>query len=361
MNNKYIITFDYEIFGSGKGCFYRDLIKPTNKIISILNKYNIKATFFVEYLEVVKFKQLAQQGISHPNAIRVHEVEAQIQQLAVEGHDIQLHIHPQWEGATFNGSEFELNFHLWRFSSLPLDDSVDQRGMKSLLEEGKQYLEALIRPVVPDYHCIGFRAGGYNIGETPKSVIALRDTGFLYDSSVYTGGYSKKGLSRYDYRSIDGSSCFWETGHTILDKNDSNQDNRILYEFPIFAVNKHKLNKLSIARIASYLKGRKKKSIFYRDNSIDSSSANKDDNKSSLNASFNWDVCLLSRRMTDDFIDKTIKDSADSKKAVKVFTLIGHPKDYSVFSPLTYLLRKTSRCSYSTLTDFLRLPDLNRK
>ena len=42
-------TFDYELFfGSNSGTIENCIVKPTNELIKIANKYNVKFTFFVD-------------------------------------------------------------------------------------------------------------------------------------------------------------------------------------------------------------------------------------------------------------------------------------------------------------------------
>ena len=49
MKKEVLLTFDYELFlGSNSGTVENCLIKPTNKIIPILEKYNLKSIFFID-------------------------------------------------------------------------------------------------------------------------------------------------------------------------------------------------------------------------------------------------------------------------------------------------------------------------
>ncbi len=104
----YILTFDYEMFGSGKGSIQKHLIEPTNKIISLLKKRGVKATFFVEQLEIDAIIALrnnyAEDSQEYEDSLAV---ERQILYLAEQGHDIQLHLHPQW----FNAKYIDKHWH----------------------------------------------------------------------------------------------------------------------------------------------------------------------------------------------------------------------------------------------------------
>ena len=42
---KILITLDYELFFGKSGSLEKSIINPTNKLLKILDKYNIKASF----------------------------------------------------------------------------------------------------------------------------------------------------------------------------------------------------------------------------------------------------------------------------------------------------------------------------
>ena len=49
---KILLTLDYELYGNGTGNIYTHIIKPTNSILAIANKYNAKLTIFVEIVVI---------------------------------------------------------------------------------------------------------------------------------------------------------------------------------------------------------------------------------------------------------------------------------------------------------------------
>ena len=46
-----ILTLDYELYGNGSGNVFRHIIEPTEKILSIAERYNVKITIFFEVIE----------------------------------------------------------------------------------------------------------------------------------------------------------------------------------------------------------------------------------------------------------------------------------------------------------------------
>src|SRR5690606_25811383 len=101
-----ILTFDYELYGDGSGDVFQHMIDPTNRILSVCDENNIKTTIFFEVLEYLKIKKEWEAGnqmgyIKNP----VEAIKIQLQEAARNGHDIQLHVHPQWVNAKFVGNK----------------------------------------------------------------------------------------------------------------------------------------------------------------------------------------------------------------------------------------------------------------
>ena len=110
-------------------------------------------------------------------------------------HDVQLHLHPQWKDArkTRSGT-WELDLSLWRSPDLPVED------FKTILQQGKIWLEKLIKPHSPDYRCLAFRAGGWCIQPSEYIIKALLEINFLVDSSVAPGQHCQTVGEHYDFR-----------------------------------------------------------------------------------------------------------------------------------------------------------------
>ena len=101
-----IFTLDYELYGNGSGDVFRHIIEPTEKILDIARKYNAKFTIFFEVIEYWKLKEEWRKGNRMGyNRNPIEAMEQQLKQAFMQGHDIQLHLHPQWIDAywTENG------------------------------------------------------------------------------------------------------------------------------------------------------------------------------------------------------------------------------------------------------------------
>lgn len=335
MSLNYCLTFDYELFGSGKGCVFKHLVEPTDKILDLLEQFNVKATFFIEQLEV---KAIIDRANEYPNndayQSEAQAISGQLKRMLKEGHDLQLHLHPQWFGAEYKNDSWVLNFDYWRFSSLPQKSSNEDFPSKTdLLIQGKQYLEALLTPISSDYECIGFRAGGYNLGFTESTYKALQDAGIAYDSSLCPGYVSNTMLSAYDYSHIKSDEVIQLTDNLI--------------EYPLLSISSSVLEKLSLARLYSNMCNRKHKKVI---GGGKSTTSEEPVITGSASANSNFDVCLSSRLQVNKFFSLTLQ----SKNQVAV--LIGHPKDYSMFSPIKGIIKRANSLdiNFVTMTEIYR-------
>lgn len=348
---KYILTFDYELFGSGGGDVINDLVTPTNKILKILDSLNIKAVFFVEQLEIdalIKLKDEYHPGTKeYSDAIAL---ESQITLMVEKGHDIQLHLHPQWYGAVYKNNSWSLNYKWWRFSALPYRSTLDGTpGKYDLILLGKESLERRIKKINPNYICHSFRAGGYNIGFDKTSVDALINNGFKVDSSICPGYFSNSTLSNYDYTSVSTEIAGWKSIESFYVSQKCQKQKHCL-ELPLITVYSNVFEKLSLPRIYSTLKNRRKKSIHYATHTT----IKKPSYPANLKNT-NYDVCLSSNAQIKR-LDHAIKARSFEKNMSII--LIGHPKDYSIFSPMKKILvALKERNRFVTLEQFVREND----
>jgi len=348
--SNYILTFDYELFGSGKGDVLGHLVKPTAKIISVLNRLNIKATFFVEQLEIDAIIGLKE---SYDSSSREYgdavAIEKQLFDIIEQGHDIQLHLHPQWYNAKYHNNSWQLNFDWWRFSALPYHSLADGTpGKYELVKQGKASLEQRFKAVKPDYVCHSFRAGGYNIGTDKSSIEALVNNDMLLDSSVCSGFFSNSKLSQYDYTAVDSGLAFWRADENFLVACTENKNTKQCLQLPLITVQSSFKEKLSLARMYATVKNRRYKSINYNGQSIQKEPINKN-----RLTNTNFDVCLSSNIQLKKF-KKCVTKITNGNLTFPV-TLIGHPKDYSWFSPMTSILTSFKKTdNFITVTDFVR-------
>ncbi len=170
-----ILSVDYELFGNGSGDLRSCVIRPTEKILELADKYGALVTLFVDIAEFHSMKQCSEFRED------VTLVYAQIQSAVMRGHDVQLHIHPQWIGANYSAGVWDLSLEKWRIADM------DAAELSSVFNTYKRELEQVVHVVDPDYVCSVFRAGGWCIQPSVNVLKAMRSVGMKVDSTVAPG------------------------------------------------------------------------------------------------------------------------------------------------------------------------------
>ncbi len=184
---------DWELSGDGSGDPHELQFAPMRKLVEIYNAQNIRGSFNAEVLQQLTFRQFQDE---HPELKALaDEWDDSIRETFRQGHDVQLHIHPQWSSAEYQDGKWKLNGD-WSI----LNYSAEQA--RALIARGKEYLENLLRPIDPNYATVSFRSGSWCIAPSPFMLSLLADFGIVFDMSIVGG-------VRYQTRRIelDYSNC----------------------------------------------------------------------------------------------------------------------------------------------------------
>ena len=340
-----ILTLDYELYGNGSGNIYTHIIEPTERILTLAGEYKAKITFFVEVVEFWRIEQEWLKGntMGYSNN-PIDDIRKQLQEARMQGHDIQLHIHPQWVDAEYRNGAWSVNLADWRLGGY---DKQGEYSLENLLVKGKATLEEWIKPVDTGYECIALRAGGYNIQPSGELVKAMQTAGLKIDSSIYPGGKETGTLSNYDYSSIAADKELWQTGNELEKEGASG-----IYELPIVAFPIKRWKKFaSIERIKSLFRNTKSTKETFK-----AKTSTKDGKKSSkldkIKYFFQdewqtWDYCLFYVSLHNHFFKQIKKQNERT-----FFTLVGHPKSFVGDKGFKYLLRKSiNNFHFKTITD----------
>lgn len=342
---KLILTLDYELYGDGSGDVFEHMIEPTERILEICNRDNIKITLFFEVLEYIKLKEQWEQGdqmgyFRNP----VAAIKKQIQEMAMLGHDIQLHVHPQWAKAEYIDDRWRVDYDNWRLGDFCVEGSY---SIEDMLREGKEIIEEMIREVVPSYRCSVLRAGGYNIMPTGAVYRAMVNVGLAFDSSVYPGGYETGSLSRYDFRHAPHDKDYWPVEADDFCKTDAASK---VMEIPVFALPQRRIKKFTLGRIRSVLQNRASATKTLKAKAGKKTFIEKVGYLLGKEA-FTWDFCLFSFGMHKMFLGNIQRSFLERR----VFVLVGHPKSFSSDKAFVKFLRfsQTNGFQFVTLSDII--------
>ncbi|WP_421918793.1 hypothetical protein [Marinifilum sp.] len=347
------LTLDYELFGSGKGNVYKHIIEPTNHLLAICAKYEMKLTIFFEVVEYWKIKETFENG--ETMGYDKNPAEAMAKQIRIAhqlGHDVQLHIHPQWVDAQYKNGEWILNMKYWRLPEVPENATEDiSIGLGELIRKGKEELESILHPVNPNYTCNVLRAGGYNIDPSEQLLKVLKENGFVADSSVYYGGKVDSGLSQYDYTHVKKEIPYWFVNDSLLAASNTKTD---FLELPVFAKNITRIRKYDLVRVRSALKN-KANSIEKLKNSSAKKSKWESIKHLMAKEAVTWDFCLFSKSKMNEFFESAIKISKASEVSFHPFVLVGHPKDFYFTHAIDYLSEKanSNRIKFCTISEVI--------
>jgi SAM-dependent methyltransferase len=197
------LTLDYETWQpvpAGRRIDWdADVFVPTDALLDVCDAEGASLTIFAE--------------LGEHAYLRVHEpgvadrMEAQWRDAVRRGHDVQMHLHPNWLpelGAHRDGDRYVWNEMLTRAEDCP--------DLVGLIRRLKGVLEDAIRPVDATYEAVAFRAGGYEAQPFRRLADALQANGMWCDSSVYHGG-RRRGL-HHDYSHPFDSHQPWFASHT---------------------------------------------------------------------------------------------------------------------------------------------------
>lgn len=193
---KILLTFDYELFlGSKTGTVDNCLVHPMNLYLEAVRPYGVHFTIFVDAAYLYMMKKYSDKYACI--AEDYQKIGRHLCWLHQQGHDIQLHIHPQWYFSTFDGEEWHLDKKHYKLSDVP------QNEMERLMVESKKLLDDIVSKKT-----IAFRAGGFSAQPTTLLAGLFEKTGLWIDSSVCPGEYYDSECQRYDYRRVERKELY---------------------------------------------------------------------------------------------------------------------------------------------------------
>ena len=192
-----LLTFDYELFfGSRSGTIDKCLIQPTERLIKLTNKYDVRMTFF---LDAGFLWKLVQEASFHKSLEDdMNAVRNQIRAIIESGNDVQFHVHPHWEQSFFSDKTWNVItdgcYKLSDFSTENIDDILER------------YCAAFHQ--FTGQHPTAFRAGGWCVQPFLLVADKLKSLGISYDSSVMPGIAFQSAHYSFDFRNAPDKGCY---------------------------------------------------------------------------------------------------------------------------------------------------------
>ena len=350
-----ILSLDYEIFGSGSGDVRRDMIEPTNRLLNICDKHGAKMSIMFEVGEYRAFEQYDSQLRKDLGYSPCEQMKRQAIEAIRRGHDVQLHLHPQWVGAEYDKGVWQLCNSYWRLADLPggLGSKSQITSITGALHTGKETLEDMIKPVKADYECVCFRAGGFYAQPSESIIGALKKVGLRADSSVVKG-YKTSTPFEVDYSHVKTDKAAWWTTDTELTAEGKPGKNII--ELSVSSRMQPYWKNFKKTKLRTALKRRRAEKASHGNHTTDKDISSVPDCRTVLKRLLRkypstFDFCKLSSR------DMLRRIKEHTKYPEQPIVMIGHSKDFvndREFDKFLASLCRNENVSFQSMSDYVR-------
>jgi hypothetical protein len=208
-----VFTVDYEIYGNGEGALRELVYEPAEKLRNVFAKHG---KLFVAFVEVAEVEMIAKLNTDPA----IFSVQEQIKSLYREGHELGLHLHPQWYNGHYDNERWMLDYRDYNLCVMP------REKIEQIIDRGLHYFQEILW--VPDFVPFSYRGGNWLFQPTGHIATVLASRGVRIDSSLYKGGFQRQfGL---DYRRACRNGYYWRFSKDV----NVSQPGGILLELPIY-------------------------------------------------------------------------------------------------------------------------------
>jgi hypothetical protein len=188
------LTHDWELRGDGSGDIEEIQFAPLRRLLEIYAKFAARTTVLPDVMQQLAFRRL--QSDHRELKTQADSWDEHLREAFRQGHDIQLHLHPQWLKAKYENGRWELSGD---WSILNYDRAV----ARSMLADARSYLENLLQPINPSYRCLAFRAGALAAAPSEHLFESLVELGIELDVSIAGGVFADSQTLQLDYRNCE--------------------------------------------------------------------------------------------------------------------------------------------------------------
>jgi hypothetical protein len=237
---KLVLSIDYEVFGNGSGDVRQHVVAPTERMARLAERHGMPLSIFVEVEEYLAFERHARELRASLGYDPAQLIRDQISSLVRRGHDVQLHLHPQWFGATWAHCRWHLNEKRQTVDSL-FESTAEA---VSYIADRKAALQDMAGSVSGG-RFVAYRAGAFSAQPGRKLIAALAANGFVLDSSVVRGLVHEEPYCSYDYRNAPSARDPWRVSVDVAQADPTGP----LWEVPIYSVMGRRLQQATWGRL----------------------------------------------------------------------------------------------------------------
>lgn len=189
-----VLSDDWELRGDGSGDMRAIQFDTIKKLMRLYEDYGFRGSFNAEVLQQLMHQKY---GAEYPELKELAgEWEETIKDVYRRGHDVQLHVHVQWNGAVYDGKKWTLGEN-WSITT------YDAAETEKTIRESRDYLESVIRQVDGSYSCKAFRSGAWSLAPSDHLLGILADAGLVFDMSIVRGIAYNYDFVQLDYTNLE--------------------------------------------------------------------------------------------------------------------------------------------------------------
>jgi hypothetical protein len=188
------LTHDWELRGDGSGDIEQIQFAPLRRLLEIYARFGARTTILPDVMQQLAFRRAED---AHPELKALADSwDQHLREAFRQQHDVQLHLHPQWLKAVYASGVWQLDRD-WSILNYDRDQT------HSMLADGQQYLETLLRPIDSSYRCLAFRAGALAAAPSAHLFKSLASLGIELDVSIAAGVFVDNDNLQLDYRNCE--------------------------------------------------------------------------------------------------------------------------------------------------------------
>ena len=241
------LSVDYEIFGNGSGDVRRHVTEPTERMARACEKIGVPLTVFLEVEEYLAFGREREKLLKAWGYDPAAEIRAQALELIGRGHDLQLHLHPEWLGAGFADGHWHLRPEMRTVDGL----FETQDEVSDYIRQRKAVIDGLYASAGSPRRVTAYRCGAFRAQPGGKLLRALADNGILIDSSLVKGMVLQDGHGRLDFTGAPASRRHWRVSGDVADEDTAGP----VTEIPIYSRMGRRVQQLTPRRLMAKFSG----------------------------------------------------------------------------------------------------------
>ena len=241
MKRKLVLSIDYELFGNGTGDVLRHMVEPTERMARICEMFDMPLTVFLEVEEYLAFnreREALTATLGYDPAAAIH---AQALDLIRRGHDIELHLHPEWMGAVLEHDQWHLRSDKRTVDSL-FDTAVE---VSAFIGERKAVIDEIYEAAGSSRRVRGYRCGAFCAQPGGKLLMALSEHGIVIESSAVKGMVRKDGQVHLDYTGVPKARRHWQVTLDVATEDTAGH----VTEIPVYSRMGRRVQQLTPRRL----------------------------------------------------------------------------------------------------------------